>query len=645
MRVVWYAGRKFKPRVSSQPKVNGTTKADEPMVIDLDDDDEPPQPQPPGGKVEFEPEEDEVDPSHPYHDVLRHLDIPLGTSGLRLAVPWLHTDLSESSYSPGIFKDHAVIAVAGTDLSIRLVAFPLEPPAPGFSDTPQTGVQIALLLGPGGHQDLITSIALTYTRQLDDSGDDEAQYQNFSFLVASTSCTGSGLLLVHQLPVKGTRLVPDAEHSIPIRRQHLRLPLVSAKLSFNTSTYPAERHSTLLITIPGASCVKVYQVFRQHPDGRHRRGSATTTDSASSTRSVSRFGVDNGKFLITLLPGFSTPNNLDPSQPRKSVIDAKWITGGRAVLALTQGGEWGVWDLEAAGPVSSSNQKLIKGQGNVSGISGGSWNRFAITGVLPSPASGSHAIKSPPTSSSGLIPATPHTRKAQAHGLFEGGSGASMPSNSLQWGSITTSASNDSVNEESIIINYGTQNFYIPSILSQWKSEATGKGGFTASSSNSAILPPLRLGEENIKSVSLLPHFPKQQDGPFGAKTYPNFMVTTSTRLILFVSPLTETTLEENATEMTRPMQISRATTDRSLLQRGALDVDGMDRILEGMDSSVQSNFFPGSKSASRAKPNFGKSVGFSNDDMDITPDLPSPTTTSRFNLSKNEGTERRLFS
>ncbi len=653
LRVVWYAGKRFRPQTAPLPQVNGSAKED-PMVIDLsedddDDDDKPSQSKPASSRVGFEHDEEEVDSVHPYHDILQTLDIPLGSPSLRLAVPQLPQDLSDLSAYPDLLHDRVIVAVACADLSIRLIVCPLLPPAPGKCDPSKAGVQIAKL-SPSSHQDLITSIAVTYTAATDDASEDDEESQKWSFLVASTSCTGSGLLLVHQIPTRGNQFSSESDHMVPIRRQHLRVPLISARLSFNSSMYPAERHATLLISLTDASCVKVYQVFRQHALSRSRRGSAGTTESASSTRSAPGLVASRDKFLITLLPDFSLADAMDPNQRRKCVLDAKWILGGKAIIALLQGGEWGVWDLEAAGPASaSSNQNLIKGQENVSGIVGGSRTNFAIRGSLPSPGDASKSSKIGPVSTIGLVPATPHTRKVQKQGLFQGASEPTKPSGSPQSGSVSTRPSTEIRNDESILINYGAQNMYFPSILSYWKSEATRKGSFAASSTNLSILPSLRTGGEAIKNISLLPQFPKQLSAQFGSRTCPNFLATTCNRLILFVSPLVESPEDaETQTDITRPLLLTSEGTDQSLLQQGVLDVDGMDRLLEGMDSPPRSRLVPASVSLPKSgtKPNFGRSVGFAQDvDMGMTADLPSPKTTSKLQIAKNKPMQRRLFS
>lgn len=619
------------------------------MVIDLSDDDEPTPAQPASSKAEFEPEEAEADPSHPYHKVLRTLDVPLGSPCLRLDVPQLPSDLSDTSAYPSLLLTHVIVAVACADLSIRLIVCPLLPPGPEQKDPSKAGVQITRL-SSSSHQDIITSIAITYTAATDDVNEDKEESQKWSFLVASTSCTGSGLLLVHQVPAKDNRLSAESDHMVPIRRQHLRVPLISARLSFNSSMYPAERHSTLLITLPDTSCAKVYQIFQSPTFNRNRRGSAGTTESVSSTRSTPGLVTNNGKWLITLLPEFSLVDAINPNQRRRCVLDAKWVLGGRAIITLLEGGEWGIWDLEAAGPASTlSNQNLIKGQGNVSGITGGSWTRFAIKGSLPSLNDTSKPAKGVPTSATGLVPATPHTRKVQAQGLFQGANDTTKQPDAIQSGSINTTRLTETPNDEAVIINYGAQNIYIGSILSYWKSEATRKGSFTASSSSTLILPSLRTAGGNIKNIFLLPQFPKQQSASFGARSPPNFLASTSTRLLFFVLPLIKSSEEsENQIDLTRPFPLISEGTDQSLLQQGVLDVDGMDRLLEGMDSPPQSRLLPAGKSLrkSGSKPNFGKSVGFARDiEMNDIPDLPSPKTTRKLQVSKNKPMERRLFS
>jgi hypothetical protein len=620
-------------------------------VIDLSDDDEPSQPQQ-AAKAEFEDGDEEIDPSHPYHDILRTLEVPLGAAGSLLAFPHVPDSVSSTS-CPSLFKDYVVVAVACSDLSLRLVVIPLTPPPPEQIDASAIGVQIVRISGNGFHQDLLTAVALTCTGDLDDSSEESGACK-WSLLVASTSCTGRGLLLIHQIPVNGNRLSTTASDLLPIRREYMRASMIAARVSFNTSPFPDERHSILLITLREASCVKLYRVFRQQTYGRNRRGSVGTTDSVSSSRSNPNLSANSGQFLISLLPEYPLTDNFDLTQRRKSVLDAKWVLGGKAVVALLEDGEWGVWDLEAAGPAAPSSSNLIKGQSNTVGIVGGSFVRFAIKSSIMSSTITSRTEKQT-LASKGLVTATPHTRKIQTQRLLSG-SDRTPSSSQTQTGSICVSVLPDSRADESILINYGTQNLHIPSILGYWKTSAWRKGSLSANAS-STILPTLRLSDEPIKSISLLPSFTEKDKVAFGSRQQANFMVSTASRLILFVSPLVDDPEERPASRTQNvTFDIGRTTTDQSLLQQGVLDVDGMDRILEKMDSPAQPQILSRSRVPNQAafalndssinpKPNFGRSVAFDREvDMDLTP-VASPATSRQLQLSERKGTERRLFS
>ena len=85
---------------------------------------------------QFEEDETEVDPFHPYDDVLRQLDIPLGSRVLQLAVPRVLPETARSSldpFPPALKKD-IIIAAVCADYSTRIVTLPLLPPHPTQSD-------------------------------------------------------------------------------------------------------------------------------------------------------------------------------------------------------------------------------------------------------------------------------------------------------------------------------------------------------------------------------------------------------------------------------------------------------------------------------------------------------------------------------
>jgi hypothetical protein len=635
------------------------------MVIDLDDDDDEPKvadtAAPP---AEFEQDDEEVDPYAPYLDVIRHIDVPFWTAATRIAIP--HVAQAPPDARPGIYNNRIIVVAACSDLTLRVMSAPLDPPAQEVQDVAKMDIQVVRIEGTNTHQQFVSDITITHTgTPSDEQEKSDAQAQSrpqtrshsqqdqqntdadsvqWSLLVASISCTGAGLLLIHQIPIRNNQIFQSPEVSIPIRRAYLRTSSLSAKLTFNPFAYPAERHSSLLIPLPAESMVKVYQVFQpSHP--RERRGSNATNDSVSTTRSAKVSSNDRGKFLITLLPPFV--NEDGDEQRRKRVLDAKWVAGGRAVIALLEDGEWGIWDLEAVGPISSSGTNLIRGQGNISGIRGGSLTRFAIrASILPTVEAKQKSSNSQwqPTSGA-LAPMTPSTRKVRSEGLFQGSklSTDATRSNVQQYGAIIVAdaAGGRSTYDESVIISYAYENIYLPSVSSFWKNET-----------KPIRLPAVRLGGQSLRSICLL-STPGLSDNALSgtsifdtAPSAPDFLVQTSHRLILSVNPLSQRPYSDDATDQTPPDP-----SDQTLLVSGDLDVDGMDRMLDDM----------GGASATKKPMNlFTKSVGFrrskgdedDNEDTDMT---ASPTPARSGLRITNSGTglfgggtplpKRRIFS
>ena len=622
-------------------KVNGTTKSD-PMIIDLDDDDDEPAAtaEPNSAPAEFEQDEDEVDPSAPYRDILRYIDIPLGTAACRVAVPHIGNDLAQAAPGswPAIYSNRIVVAVACTDLTISVISAPPHPPTPELHDISKMDIQVVKIEGANSHQQFVSDIAITHTGLATNEQEEvevqteakphtrsqvrskqenaEVESVQWSLLIASISCTGPGLLLVHQIPLHDNQISSSAEHLTPLRRTYLRSSSMSARLSFNPSPYPAERHSTLLITLPSDSTTKVYQIFQTHT--RERRGSTATTDSTSTTRSTRHFGTERGRFLMTFLPSLSQEAS-DVGQRRKRVLDAQWIAGGRAVIALLEDGEWGIWDFEAVGPTSSSSgTNLVRGQGNISGIQGGSLTKFAarsniapIVETRPT----SSASQTQPTSGS-LAPMTPSTRKVRSEGLFQGSklnNDTAKPS-TQQYGAIFVAEkpSNRTSHDESVIVSYGDENAYLPSILSFWKGET-----------KPMRLPSVKLAGQIPRSISLLPSS-SSADSLFSATSIfdttaskPDFLIQTSHRLILSLNALSSRPGSADASTQT-----ALAPSDQTLLDSGDLDVEGMDRLLDGMGDD------PGTKKPMNL---FNKSVGFrihdegDDEDIDMT-GSPTPS-------------------
>ncbi|RMZ89808.1 hypothetical protein DV736_g2970, partial [Chaetothyriales sp. CBS 134916] len=670
LRVVWYAGRKFKPQEDEAPNSNGKSKSNghgshDIEVIDLDDSDDESQTTKAPVAATFEAEEEEVDPLEAYRHVLRHLDIHLGAAALHLAQPEASLDSLDANRYPEVLQDNLVVAVACSDLSIRLVTCPLQPPRPELDSPSVVGVQIVKIQhgSAGFHQDFVTSIAMTFTDHQDDSTDDDDQQDStlpdpeWTFLIASTSDTAAGLLLVHQVSVHGKSLSTDPQDLVLLRRERLRLPLSAARLAFNDSLSASERHSTVLITVPDASCAKIYQVFSGLQSTNNRRKSNATIDSMSSRGSLHNPSSQNGKILLGLVPGFVSSTDASLPARRKRVLDSKWIMGGRAVLALLEDGEFGIWDVEAVGPTSTSaNKNPIKGQTNIAGITGASITRFAVAGRFPTAELSSEISKasSVPTA---LAPATPHTRKLRARGLFQGSDDRPQ----LQQGDMSTVKGNISVSQissrpqnESAILSYDSSLVYIPSVAAFWHAAATsGKSFLKVGTYNGPVLLPAVAGINGpLNDIALLPSFSKHHPDDYRTKGIPNFLVSTSTRLVLFVQPLGNGSSAEGAEAGSSSRElVLRGLGDSLAVEKRDLGVDALDRILDKMESSrglapASATAAAGAVGGGKAKPNFGKSVGF--EDMDVDMISPSPV---RFGaaggslISSGPMTQRRLFS
>jgi hypothetical protein len=637
------------------------------MVIDLDDDEPAPSKLVPES-AEFEDENEEIAPSQPYLKILRSIDISLGTGARHLAIPQIPSHASEAppgAYPP-IYSTHIVVAVACDDRSVRFVSLPLTPPAPNLKDSTSWGVQITKV-GPTSHQDLLSSITITHTCPPVDSEDevdkskprsrsrsrlgnmaattaDSKSGQVWCVLIASTSPTAGGLLLVHQLPLASDHAVttlPES-HSL-LQRQYFRSPLSASRVYFNPSPYPAERHSNILITFPDSGCVKIFQALPDSSSAysRGRRGSAATMDSTtSSSRSLPVSATRPGKLLLTLYTGFVESSESVPSARRKRILDAAWVLGGRAVLVLLEDGEWGVWDIEGAGPPSTLNQTLFRGQDNVCGIQGGAWTRFSFKGFVTSLADETPRLQQAEAKdlkSGRLAPMTPHTRKVRSDGLFHGSASgtlsAATPSRFTQ-GCISVTehrtanpSSTATPVNESILLSLGNTNLSIPSLLSLWRAESNGKGSLDSS----GILRPspftaLQLGGEQQKSIAALPQpsntSPSAPFEPRGGRPT-DVLISTDNRLIMLVSPISEPLVSTPASQGTGLVS-ANVDTDQLLLSQGDLDIDGMDRILDSMSNE-------NSKATSRP----GKSVEFELDDDREMVDMGTPTPKNNGRLAR----------
>ncbi|RDW84949.1 hypothetical protein BP6252_02539 [Coleophoma cylindrospora] len=471
VKIVWRGGRSFKePQASSSApkgKPNGTHDA----VVLLDSDDEDAAASLPfEDNPEFEDEEVEIDPLNPYPGVLQVLDLYFGTDVLHLALlPHSHLRAEGASWKTlGPLRSKIVFAAACADNTIRLVTLPLTPPSP-LSKARETfqsdftephagkgkwGETVALL---NGHQKPSHGISMT----TEISGAKAGSKQEANIVVASHSQEVTGLLLVFSIPLKSLN-----DSFRPLQTIYLSSPAKS--ISFNPSLSEARSSHLLVADSTGACRIYDYRLLIRSP-------------SEDAPEDIS---AEQGSWLLSLYPAFQKdpPVGAHAGFGRKIVIDAKWIGGGGAIIALFQDGEWAIWDIEGVGPGSSSG--LLGRQS----IKGGSRSAYSISGWIENSSKSALAptVVAPKTSSSRFVPMTPGTRKTVD--LFSSSRSGQAGSGC---GEICVlelpPTSSTATPEESVVFWLGETFAVIPSISKYWKANAGKKSGGASSIFNSTI--------------------------------------------------------------------------------------------------------------------------------------------------------------
>ncbi|KAL2816958.1 hypothetical protein BJX63DRAFT_386913 [Aspergillus granulosus] len=578
LKVIWRGGRPFSnrtPRPSKQDKPQKPSRSNDDAVMIIDSDDESmadtrkeEEESNEDTGFEFEEEDPEVDPAHPYQSVLRQIDIPLGSRVIELAVPRVLSETARSPLDPfpTVLNKLIIVSVVCADYSTRVVTLPLTPPHPTNTDLTTQGVWMFSIGGGVSHQDVPRGVSLTFTYQEGDSKKNARNEGRWDLLVATHSAESSGLLLIHRIPIaaegdSGYRLCPEETET---KRRYLPAP--AQNIAFNPSSYPAARHSTLLVSFHNG-CVKVYSCFSTKPFKSSRR--------TSNPQSEYETSEPEGKWLITLYPGFE--QSTSGLMRRKTITHAEWVLGGRAIMVLMADGEWGVWDLEGAGPGTAKGP--LQRQSSVQGVSGGALTTFSVSGrILSLPTGGRpETTEQRPK----FAPMTPSTKRMRED-TFLKGSAVGNSTSSLS-GGITvyqTNSSQDALPDESILIRHGNQGAVIPSLVTLWRSAVKSTG--TLDASNRCRVTPIQdiaLMGEPLKGIGHLPAVPCPSRGTESQAF--DIIVTAEHRLLILAPKLTE----PEVTPITRASITEPPTTeaDQIRLRRGELDVDGMDRLLSGM--------------------------------------------------------------
>jgi hypothetical protein len=493
VKLIWKGGRPFKaPQESSAPaqKANGTGNA----VISLDSDDDGDDGKKFEDKPEFEDEEEDLDPSRPYPDILQELDLHFGTDVLHLTVLPDSVLKADGPSWRGVesLKENIIFTAACADNSLRMVTIPLTPPSPKSKARPELTSDFTLAnAGKGtwgetvvllnGHQKPSDGVSMTmeFANGQKGQGFTPAESQ---VIVASHSREVTGRLLLFSVALKSSKPAVD-----PFQSVYLTSPAKSVSFNPNLSR---QLNSHLLVADSIGAC-RIYDY-----KASARIAEDSDSPAAEGTWLLSLYaGFQNTKTDPQISPHFGTHAGFG----RKAIVDAQWVAAGRAVIVLLNDGEWAVWDIEGVGPGVS--QGLLGRQG----VKGGSRSEYSLTGYIDA-APRTRTSGPPQITSSKFAPMTPGTRKSIEP------FGSRGPNVGLR-GQISVlevpSSSPTSPSEESVLFWLGDTFTMIPNLAKYWAANASKKSGagagslFTGTSAARSIkLDGVELQGERCSAVS-----------------------------------------------------------------------------------------------------------------------------------------------
>ncbi|POR39672.1 Flap endonuclease 1 [Tolypocladium paradoxum] len=456
--LVWRGGRRFRPpkkQASPKEKQNGTSE-DAVMIIDSDDD-EPPAKSQSTPKFEDKPQFEDVAEQTPFPGIIQTLDLTLGTAVLNVAVIPMDPCTAQAAATGDvpILAEKMVFAVSCVTSDVYVITLPLTPPSPeskarqelrsdllaGKAGSGAWGESLVLLGGQLKHSDRL-AMNLIKPKSA------ERQGKPARAVVAACSKQASGTLLLWDVP-----LDPKAKPGRPLepfQTEYLPNPLIS--ISFNPT------HATQLLAVSPHQAVRIYDfaISSLPPD----------------PDAVGPF-PSQGSWLLSLYQPFARP-----SASRKPILDAAWISHGRAVFALLADGMWGIWDVDGASPTSSGAaiSNRLK-----SGVRGAALTAFSISGYVEGTGSlRSVATQQKESQTGEFAPMTPHTRRQAAASLS---TATALDRLSTVHGGVRTvvlAPIGKSLQDESLVLWVGGQEHVcvIPAVSKFWDSQLRkGAGG------------------------------------------------------------------------------------------------------------------------------------------------------------------------
>jgi hypothetical protein len=474
-----------------------------------------------------------------HESIVFHLDVHMSTPVLDLCFP--PVSLSEDC-TPHILCDYVTVVAACSDMRVRVVRIPLRPERVSQPETVWDELTVATISLTG----IPHCVAATWTPSLDPFGEpgwedvhaedislpQAPMPTNFDLLLAACTQEAGGKLSITRIPLEF-----QAGNYFPFQNQYLRTP--AHKLLFNTSTYPSEGHSDLLIS--HLTSASVYAPLMQ-----------------------------SGFWLACLSTPFATSKNMDISAPiltqRKRILDAQWVSAGQNIFVLLADGEWGIWDFAGPPPSQTSSSK----------------SSFSLHGYVGSNASSStqeaeSGSKGPRRSCLSLAPMIHNTRLKKEEQPFLGDEETVVkiqPRGGISLHQKVPVLGEDI--EESITLWYNNQIYAIPSLRRFWKHvvEAAGQNGEPLLQPKLSCVDGVDLFGETMTSVA------QQPDSS-------NLVITAEHKLLFLSNEVSFAAAMARPISKIPPLNFSLPgsgnTGDQALLKQGALDLNGLDRLLNDM--------------------------------------------------------------
>lgn len=532
----------------------------------------------------FEDNEQELDDDEAFLPFVQELNLSLGTSVLDLAVPAPPTVQKSGSPSfdpnvPLLMQTNIVVVAVCADSSVRLITLPLTPPSAAAKRAHTLAAQICTLAPSAPTQAKPRHVALSWTSRALFSGfganNDEEQAaasldpmnQKLDLLVAVSGYRTGATLDLFRV---STHFDPDLGGKIPTHvdaYQTLQLAAPAARLAFNPSTYPSPKHSQIMFADTKGS-LKVYDPLA--PESSRSRPSSRD----SMQDSVMQYGA----WIISFSSPYHVAKDASSAYPalsqRKKIIDASWLSAGRSILVLLSDGEWGIWIVDGTGsslPTAAHSASLTQ---------------FAIKGFIgegssSEPAAQEHRSRS----NQRLAPMTPNTRRVRQESLFSGPTNTTS-ANALKGGiSVSPATSGHGTADDSIVMWYAGEAYHIASLASYWQRSANSSGRDVGSlyGPGLARIEGLDLCGEILNDVEQTPPC-----SYVGNITQGDILITAEYRFIFISSPRAQAV---TSSLFTRDTGSPSATFDLQLLEKGELDLGGVDRFLDGMGGAQNNGF------------------------------------------------------